>query len=199
MKHAQGEELVGTGGKAGSEGSNNGACVTFLDSVTAVTGMADGSLIVWAGSSAVKVLGKAHTGRVNQLCPAGPFLVSGGRDGKVHVWTLTKEGSIAAPPGGGKGGYGRRGAGRGGGEKVGRTVVALASTIDGDEVCRKIDLMHETAESMPKDTNGRPYRLARLFLLLSLEHGQHPYTKLIHASVYGCAIADECVLLQPVG
>lgn len=183
MKLSQGEELVAAGGKAGIEGSNNGTCVTFLDSVTSVTGMADGSLIVWTGSSATKVIGKAHTGRVSQLCPAGPFLVSGGRDGKVHVWTLSKESAVAVT-GGGQGGYGhRRKVGRrGGGEEIGRTVVALASTIDGDEVCRKIDVMHEATETLPIDQNGKPYRCA--CLLVSF----FPRCAGIRAHTFACTI-----------
>jgi len=183
VKLSQGEELVAAGGKAGIEGSNNGTCVTFLDSVTSVTGMADGSLIVWTGSSATKVIGKAHTGRVSQLCPAGPFLVSGGRDGKVHVWTLSKESAVAVT-GGGQGGYGyRRKVGRRvGGEEIGRTVVALASTIDGDEVCRKIDVMHEATETLPIDQNGKPYRCACLLVSFS------PRCAGIRAQIFACTI-----------
>ena len=70
---------------------------TFLMS-DCVTGMSDGTLVLWKDRSAAKFV-KAHKGAVMAMCElpekgsiggtqdAGPRIISGGRDGHVHIWS----------------------------------------------------------------------------------------------------------------
>ena len=70
---------------------------TFLGT-DCITGMSDGTLLLWKDRSATKFV-KAHEGAVMTLCclpekssvggsnDLGPHFVSGGRDGKVHIWS----------------------------------------------------------------------------------------------------------------
>jgi WD40 repeat protein/Ca2+-binding EF-hand superfamily protein len=70
---------------------------TFLGT-DCITGMSDGTLLLWKDRSATKFT-KAHNGAVMALCElpekgsvggtndAGPRIVSGGRDGKIHIWS----------------------------------------------------------------------------------------------------------------
>ena len=58
-------------------------CIKFLDAITTVTGMQDGSLYIWHWSKLVKTINKAHAGPVFDICAAGIFLMTAGKDGKV--------------------------------------------------------------------------------------------------------------------
>jgi microtubule-associated protein-like 6 len=65
-----------------------------------VTGMSDGTLLVWKDRSANKFV-KAHKGAIISLCElsekgniggnsdsdTGPRIISGGRDGAIHIWS----------------------------------------------------------------------------------------------------------------
>ena len=55
-----------------------------------VSGTASGSLYVWAGRNCVKTI-KAHHGSINALYYSEKGIVSGGKDMKVRMWTLSLE------------------------------------------------------------------------------------------------------------
>ena len=55
-----------------------------------VSGTASGYLYVWAGRNCVKTI-KAHHGSVNALYCSDKGIVSGGKDMKVRMWTLSLE------------------------------------------------------------------------------------------------------------
>jgi WD40 repeat protein len=95
--------------KAGIYGKSVTARVTVSSAFLGgdpVTGMNDGSIVLWKDRSSTKSVSKAHDGPVTAMCavgvpaaagPAGssggtgeggPKVVSGGRDGLVHVWNV---------------------------------------------------------------------------------------------------------------
>lgn len=53
-----------------------------------ITGMSKGSLLVWNGNSAGKIIEKAHDGAINAMYSVKPFekLLTGGNDGVVCSW-----------------------------------------------------------------------------------------------------------------
>ena len=55
-----------------------------------VSGTASGYLYVWAGRNCVKTI-KAHHGSINALYYSDKAIISGGKDMKVRMWTLSME------------------------------------------------------------------------------------------------------------
>ena len=91
------------GVKSGIYNTKGNSCRTVVSSaylgVDAVTGMSNGMLLLWKERSSSKFV-QAHMGPVLTLCTlpdttaalgaageSGPRVVSGGRDGMVHVWS----------------------------------------------------------------------------------------------------------------
>jgi len=117
--------LLGVYGSVGEIGLQQAAVsIEFLDSMTTVTGMQDGSIYVWNGIKVSKSLDPAHAGPVFDLAVQDNYLLSAAHDGKVHQWSLTKPNPERA-----------------------RTVLTLLGTIDTDELCRKMDAAHELRQA----------------------------------------------------
>lgn len=80
-------------GQSGSFGKNsNLVCSVEVNNGKAITGVSDGSVLVWAGKSVAKSA-KGHKGAVNALCVHENILLTGANDATINIWefdSLTK-------------------------------------------------------------------------------------------------------------
>ena len=61
--------------------------VVFLPGGKTWTGTANGQIYVWQGQNLAKVIKEAHRGQVYSMCVNEEFVCTGGRDGKVRLWS----------------------------------------------------------------------------------------------------------------
>jgi len=122
----QDELLIGVHGSVGEEGTSQCAvCIEFVTKNTAVTGMQDGSIYVWNGTSVARSVELAHTGPVMDMVASDKFLYTAGKDGKLHKWALSARKQADDDP------------------KAQRTITQLVASVDADEVCRSTDSAYE--------------------------------------------------------
>ena len=90
LKHFKEWEFSGktVKGSSGSFGKNNNlVCSVEAKNGKVVTGVSDGSILVWGGKSVLKSQ-KGHSGAVNALCIHEDMLLTGGNDATIKLWTL---------------------------------------------------------------------------------------------------------------
>jgi WD40 repeat protein len=72
------------------DGVSRTVCSTCYIGGDAVTGLADGNILLWKDRTSHRVSGKGHASgaSVNAVVSNGAIVVSGGTDGKIIVWNL---------------------------------------------------------------------------------------------------------------
>lgn len=90
LKHFKIWEFSGKSvkGHSGSFGKNsNLVCSVEASNGKVITGVSDGSVLVWGGKSVTKSA-KGHQGPVNALCVHENILLTGGNDAIINLWEL---------------------------------------------------------------------------------------------------------------